>query len=405
MAQTKDILIEQGSIQAIADNIEQKSAKVIEGQGLHVSIGWLDIGVQHGDPGFEHIEDVESLSKAAARGGYTALACYPNTQPRVHSKSEILYIKNNTKHLPVNFYPIGAISKKCAGQDITEMYDMSKAGAVAFSDGSQSVQNSGLMLRALQYVKAFDGLIINHPHDATIAPEGQLHEGIVSTSLGMQGLPHIAEELAVQRDIHLTEYAQSRIHIANISTAKSVDLIRRAKAKGVAITASVAALNLAFSQRELYDFNVNFKVKPPLREQTDIDALWEGLQDGTIDIISSNHVPVEEEHKKLEFPYADFGAIGLETTFPLVNTYLNNRLSLEQFVQKISITPRKLLHLPTLSIKEGAMARLTIFNPTTSWIFEKKDIQSKSKNSPLIGQTFKGKVLGIINGTFNVLLN
>lgn len=400
--QTKDILVENGVITSINDEIDKKEGKIIEEEGLYISPGWLDLGVTNKDPGLEHIEDLESLAAAAAAGGYTALACYPNTQPVVQSKSEVLYIKNNSHHLPVDFHPIGAISKKCEGKDITEMYDMAHAGAVAFSDGDHSLQSSGLMLRALQYVKGFDGLIINHPDDETIAHGGQIHEGLVSTSLGMRGLPAISEEMALQRDLYLTEYANSRLHVANISTAKSVALIRAAKAKGLSVTASVAALNLIYDHQNLSSFNVNFKVKPPLRETSDINALWEGLADGTIDIISSNHVPVEEEHKKLEFSYADFGAIGLESTFALVNTKLENRLSLEQFIQKISINPRKLLNLPIPSISEGASAQLTLFNPFTNWTFENKHIRSKSKNSPLVGRAFKGKVVGIINGKLEV---
>lgn len=395
--QEMDILVEAGKITNIQKNITVDKVEIIKAEQLYVSPGWLDIGVHIGDPGYEHVEDIESVAAAAQAGGYTAIACYPNTYPTVQSKSEVFYLKNNSQHLPVDFYPIGAVSKSCKGEEITEMYDMKSAGAVAFSDGKQAVQNGGLMMRALQYSKGFGGTIINQAYDKTIGGGGQVHEGITSTRLGIKGIPSLAEELMVQRDIYLAEYTQSKLHIANISTQRSVELIRQAKAQGLTISCSVAALNLVYDAQIMETFDTNFKVLPPLRNQTDIDALWAGLQDGTIDCITSNHHPVEEEHKRLEFSYASFGAIGLETAFALVHTHLDGRLSLTELIDKFAIQPRKILDLPIPSIKVGERANISLFSPHQEWTFTRKDIHSKSKNSPLLGKVLQGKVLRTVN--------
>ena len=393
----RDILIRNGKIESIKSKIDSPKAKVLNGLGAMVSIGWLDVGVQTGDPGFEHREDLRTVSAAAAAGGYTGIACWPNTSPSIHSKSEVLYLKNTAKNNLVDLFPIGAVSQNCKGVDITEMYDMHHAGAVAFSDGKKAIQNSGLMMRALQYVKAFDGTVMNHPHNADIAGNGQMHEGINSTSLGMKGIPRLAEELMVQRDIYLAEYTDSKLHLSNISSDTSETLIAAAKRKKIKVTSSVSILNLIFSDDKLTDFDTQFKVVPPLREARDIKALQLGLKNGTIDIITSNHRPVEEEGKNLEFFNADFGALGLQTTYSLYNTHLSKVIDAESFVEKVAIQPRKLLNIDLPLIEEGAVANLTIFDPNYEWSFSKKDILSKSKNSPAIGMELKGKVIGIVN--------
>jgi len=254
------------------------------------------------------------------------------------------------------------------------------------------------MMRALQYVKAFDGIIINHPHDYAIIKDGQMHEGMVSTSLGMKGFPAIAEELMLQRDIYLTSYTESRLHVSNISTSNAVRQLKEAKSNGLRISCSVPIMNLIFDDNEVATFNTNFKVLPPLREKTDIKALRTGLKNGTIDLINSNHTPLELEAKDLEFPYAKFGAIGLETLYPLYNTYLSKVLSPEGFVQKVAFNSRTVFDLPIPEIAEGATANLTIFHPKTKWTFTKKDVHSKSHNTPFIGHSFEGKVLGVVNG-------
>ena len=394
----RDILIQKGRIHKIRASITAAKAKVLDASNALVSPGWLDIGAHTGDPGFEQREDLESIAKAAASGGYTGLACLPNTNPVIHSKSEVQYIRNNTVDSLIDFYPIGAVSRGCAGKDITEMYDMHRAGAVAFSDGDQPIQDNGLMMRALQYVKAFGGLIMNQPFDRSIAGAGQMHEGAVSVALGMKAIPAMAEVLMVQRDLNLAEYTDSRLHLSNLSSATSLPLLRQAKSNGLQVTASVPALNLALNDTALESFDANYKVLPPLRERSDSKALQVALKNRTIDIISSNHTPLEKEIKDLEFSHADFGVIGLESTYALCNTHLSRQIDAEQLSQILSIRPREVLGLQVPPIAEGAIANLTIFDPDRAWQFTNKAIYSRSSNTPLIGQHLKGKVLGVVNG-------
>jgi dihydroorotase len=399
--QNRDIFINSdGKIQHIASAnsfIADAKTHVFDAPNAHVSIGWFDVGALTGDPGLEHRETLETVSQAAMSGGYTTLAPFPNTEPAVHSKSEILYIKNKTQSFLVDFKPIGALSVNTDGKDMAEMLDMRAAGAIAFSDGRRTIQDAGLMLRGLQYAKIFDGLVFNRPNDKSTSPHGQMHEGVMSTSLGLPGIPSMAEEMMVQRDLHLVRYADSRLHFHNLSAARSVALVRQAKEQGLRVTASVAALNLCFSDEILRGFDTNFKVMPPLREAEDIAALLEGLKDGTIDFITSNHAPIDEEGKNLEFAYADFGAIGLETTFGLINQFLHNQFTINDLVCFLAENSRRILDVPLPKIAEGELANLTIFDPSKEWTFTAKDIRSKSKNSPVIGDILRGSVLGVVN--------
>lgn len=394
----QDILIRDGVIEAIGENLRaEKGAEIWESPNACVSPGWFDAGIQACDPGYEHREDLHSAARAAAAGGFTAVASFPNTNPAIHSKSEVLYVKNKTAGSPVTFYPVGALSQGCEGKDLAELFDMHSAGAIAFSDGRKAVQDAGLLLRALQYAKAFNGLIFNEPHHKTIAAGGQMHEGVISTSLGLKGVPALAEEIMVQRDLSLVEYAKGRLHLHLLSTARSVALVRAAKKAGLPVTASVAVANLCFTDEKLADFDSNWKLLPPLRSQADADALLEGLNDGTIDFICSNHTPWDEEAKNLEFPYAEFGMTGLETAFALCRTHLNKKLSVSDLIEKLVVAPRRVLGLPVPEIKPGARAELTVFDPEAEWVFGEKDIRSKSRNTPFIGQQLKGKVFGIVN--------
>lgn len=395
---TTNILIQDGIIQAIGPDISAENAAEKEFNGAIVSPGWMDADVQVGDPGLEHREDLNSAAKAAAAGGFTAFACQPNTQPVLQSKSEILYIKNNSQALMVDVYPIGALSHNCEGKEITEVIDMHHAGAIGFSDGKHSIQHSGLMLRALQYVKTVDGIVINRPLDAFINGDGQIHEGYVSTTLGIKGSPSLAEEMMIQRDLYLTAYAESKLLIAGVSTAKGVELIRQAKAEGISVKASVAVLNLLFDESSLSTFDSNLKVKPYLRSKGDQEALWAGLNDGTIDMIISNHFPLEEEAKKLEFSYAKFGTIGLETAFAALHSQLNGRMSSEALIQKLATGVRQVFGLPIPKIAVGEKANITIADPSDIWTFKRQNIFSKSKNTPFINALFKGRVLGVVNG-------
>ena len=393
--QRVDIYIKNGKIEVIGQDLEVADTNVFDGKDACVSIGWLDVGTQIGDPGFEHKEDIISASAAAAAGGFTAVACQPNTHPTIHSKSEVLYIKNRTRGNIVDFYPIGAISENCEGKDIAELFDMHHHGAIAFSDGTKSIQNNGLMLRALLYAKPFGGLIINHPHDKDIASSGIVHEGKVSTSLGMKGVPSLAEEMMIQRDLHLVEYADTKVHFSNISTAGSVQLIRRAKDNGLRVTASVNPMNLLFTDEVLIGFDTNYKVNPPIREEKDRLALIQGLKDGTIDFIETHHTPQDIENKNLEFSYANYGVTMLETAFSAIQEAVGSHLTINEIIEAISIKPRQVLGLAVPTIEIGSVANLTVFAPDMTWTFEHS--LSKSNNSPFLGKDLKGKVLGIVN--------
>jgi dihydroorotase len=407
VSEPQHILIHKGIIEAIGPALQAPNGvEVKDLQNACVSAGWFDLGAQTADPGFEHREDLLTAARAAAAGGFTALACFPNTQPAIHSKTEVQYIQNKTRQAPVRFYPIGAISQQCEGKDLAELYDMHAAGAVAFSDGAKAVQDAGLLLRALQYARSFNGLIINEPHHKTIAAGGQMHEGLASTMLGMKGVPALAEEMMVQRDLSLLEYSGGRLHIHLVSTAKSVALIRAAKQAGLPVTASVAVANLCFTDEVLLGknpfgdhkgaFDSNFKVQPPLRSQQDADALLAGVLDGTIDLICSNHVPWDEEAKNLEFTYAEFGMSTLETGFALCRTFLADRLPLPVLIEKISAAPRRILGLPERTVQPGAVADLTFFHPDAEWVYEEKKVLSRSRNSPALGHRLKGQVLGTL---------
>lgn len=403
----QDIRINEGRIEAIGKNLPMEPGvrEVRFEQETYVSAGWMDIGVQIGDPGYEHREDLQTAAQAAAAGGFTALACAPNTYPPTDSKSGIVYIQNKTAGNIVSFFPIGALSAKLAGQDLAELYDMHTAGAVAFSDGKSPVQDAGLLLRALQYTQAFEGLVMHQPRHNSIAAGGQMNEGLVSTRLGLKGIPALSEEVAIQRDLSLLEYAGGRLHLHLLSTRKGVEMVRAAKAAGLPVTASVAVANLCFTEDQLTDFDANWKILPPLREEAHRQALLEGIADGTIDFICSNHTPWDTEAKNLEFPFAEFGMIGLETAFALCRTFLEKNLSLQQLVQLWATGPRKVLGLPAPDIKPGAPAELTLFDPEMEWTFTEKDIRSKSANTPFLGQKFKGKVLGIVNKGMLTLTN
>ena len=393
--QTKDILIKDGKISAIRNAIRGGAQRFFV-EGACVSPGWFDVGALVGDPGFEHVETIESLSEAAATGGFTSVGVYPNTHPVVHSKSEIEYIHTKASRYITSIHVIGAITKECAGKEMAELMDMHQAGAIGFSDGLHPVQSAGVLLRAMEYAKTFNGLIINHPHTEGVGPEGHIHEGSVSVSLGLSGIPELAEEMMVKRDLDLLRYSGSRLHIHNISSAKSVELIKLAKEEGLAVTCSVAAMNLKETVERLKNFDPNFKVHPPLRDESDRKALIHGVQSGTIDFISSNHTPVEVEHKKLEFTYADFGALGLETAFSTALAAKSGKRWLEKVIVALAINPRKVFGIEVPSIEKNNPAEITIFHPHDHWESATDQIRSKSLNSPYHGLTLKGSVLGII---------
>lgn len=406
--QKRDILIENGRITAIGNELPNdltgNADKVIDQPGLVVSPGWVDIFSHFGDPGLEYKETLETGAAAAAAGGYTDVFVLPNTKPVVDSKSQVEYIRRGSASLPVNIWPIGAMTRGLEGKDLAEMYDMRNSGAVAFSDGTSPVQSAGLLLKGLQYVKAFAGTIIQIPDDKTVGAGGLMNEGIVSTRLGLPGKPMMAEELMVARDIKLARYTNSRLHFTGVSSPRSLDYIRRAKESGLMVSCSVTPYHLYFTDAELVNYDTNLKVYPPLRDELSVQALRKAVQEGLVDCIATHHLPHEFDSKVLEFEYAKFGMTGLETAYAVVRSTLPE-LKPEQIVDLFSYQPRKLFDMEQPFIAEGQAAVLTFFHPDGETMPDEKTTKSKSKNSAFFGKTLKGRVVGISNGTKGVVLS
>lgn len=386
--QKADILIENGIIKQIAAGIASDYEK-FDADGKYASPGFFDLNCNIGELGKETKEDLETGTKAAAAGGFTGLALMPNANA-VHSKTEVEYLVNKAKNNLVDVYPLGTISQKREGKDLAEMYDMHLSGAKAFTDGNRPVQDAGLMERALLYAQGFDGLVFSYPEDTAIAGKAKVHEGEVSTMLGMKGIPSLAEELMIARDLYLAEYTGSPIHFSTVSTKRSVELIREAKKKGLKVTCDVAAHHLTLTDEALTGFDSQYKVKPPLRTQSDVDALIAGLNDDTIDAIVSQHTPHEVEFKDVEFEIAEYGMIALQTALA---TILQSGISYDKIVQKTAVAPRQILGVEAAIIKEGQKANLTIADPANQWVYNKEGNMSRSYNSPFMGQTLTGKVL------------
>jgi dihydroorotase len=391
--QQVDILIQNGQISQIGI-VGSTASREIHIEGLHVSTGWVDVYANFCDPGLEYKETLTSGAQAAAAGGYTDVMVLPNTVPVLHNKSGIEYIVQKARALPVTIHPIAAITKNTEGKELAEMYDMHESGAVAFSDGTNAIQSSGILLKALQYLKAIDKTVIQVPDDKAISATGLMNEGIESTRLGLPGKPAIAEELMVQRDIELAKYTNSKIHLTGVSTLKSIDLIRAAKKEGIAVTCSVTPYHICFCDEDMAKYDTNLKVNPPLRTRADMKAVREGVQDGSVDCIATHHLPQDRDHKLLEFEYADYGMTGLETCFASIHSCMPE-LSLEKLVMLLSSNPRRIFDLEMNSIDINATACLTLFEPEQKWMV--KTLQTKSKNSPFIGKELTGKAIGIIN--------
>jgi dihydroorotase len=391
-----DILIKDGVINQIAEGISGEADIAVDEENLMVSPGWVDLFSNFNDPGFEHRETLESGADAAASGGFTQVFVIPNTNPVIDSKGQVEYIIQKSKELPVTISPLGAVTKKCEGKELAEMYDMRNSGAVAFSDGIYPVQNAGLLLKALQYVKAFNGTVIQVPVEKNIAAHGLMHEGIVSTRMGLPGIPVLAEELAIKRDIELVRYTGSKIHFTGISTVKSVELIKAAKAEGLNITCSVTPYHLYFSDEDLKGYDTNLKVSPPLRTKDDVAALRQAVVDGDIDCIATHHFPHHTDNKIVEFEYAKDGMIGLETCFGIINAALPG-LKNEKLLELMSLNARIITGIESCSIAIGSKAELSLFNREQNYTFEAKHIKSRSLNSPLLGHELTGRVIGTIN--------
>ncbi|ARS34214.1 dihydroorotase [Pontibacter actiniarum] len=392
--QQQNILIENGTIAYIGPD-EQHADKVIARDGLCVSAGWVDMHAFAGEPGLEYKEDLESLAAAAVAGGFTEVLLLPNTEPVVQTKSAISYIKNRSQSLPVTFLPAGAVTVEAAGKDLTEMIDLHRAGAVAFTDGTHPLQGADVMLKALQYLQTFNGVLLNKPEHTRLTENGQMHEGEASTRLGMKGIPALAEEVTVTRDLQLLRYTGGKLHFSLISTAAAVASIRKAKEEGLEVTCDVASYQAAFTDETIEPFDTNYKVAPPFRSAADAAAIKEGLKDGTIDVLVSGHVPQDVEAKKLEFDLAEFGIINLETAFAVAHTTLE--LPLGALLEKLTTNPRRILGLPEVRLAVGEAANLTLFNPHITWEPTAENTKSKSYNSPFFGQQLKGRALGTIH--------
>ncbi|MGC1633221.1 MAG: dihydroorotase, partial [Gelidibacter sp.] len=375
--ETCDILIEKGIITQISKEIKNPSkAKEITLDNLHVSQGWFDSSVSFGEPGYEERETIANGLKTAAHSGFTDVAVNSNTHPIIDNYANISFLKNKAQGNPVNLYPIGALTKHSEGEDLAELFDMKNAGAIAYYDYQKPIRNPNLMKLALQYASNFGGLIYSFPQESKISGLGVVNENIMSTSLGLKGNPTLAEELQIVRDLFLLEYTGGKLHIPTISSAKSVELIRNAKAKKLDVSCSVAIHNFILTDDVLSTFNTRFKVLPPLRTQSDCDALIEGLKDGTIDMVTSDHNPIDIEHKKIEFDYAMYGSIGMETAFGALNTVFTLKKTIDLLTKgkdRFGIDPT--------SIAVGKNAKLTLFNPSENYTFNKDMILSSSKNA------------------------
>ncbi|WP_047546058.1 dihydroorotase [Psychroserpens sp. Hel_I_66] len=391
--QTVDVLIEKGLISQISKQIDNpKNHKEIKLENLHLSQGWFDSSVSFGEPGFEERETIANGLNTAANSGFTAVAVNSNTNPVIDSYADISFLKAKAKNHPVSLYPIGALTKHSDGEDLAELFDMTSAGAVAFYDYQKPIKNPNLMKLALQYASNFGGLVYSFPQESKISGLGVMNENVTSTSLGLKGNPTLAEELQIARDLFILEYTEGKLHIPTISTAKSVELIRAAKQKKLDVTCSVAIHNLVFTDEHLETFNTNFKVLPPLRTQKDMDALIEGFKDGTIDMVTSDHNPIDIEHKKIEFDFAKYGTIGLESAFGALNSIFTIKKTIELLTKG-----KERYGIKSSPIAVGNDADLSLFNPEDSYTFSAENITSTSKNSIFLGKELKGKVYGIIS--------
>ncbi len=395
-----DILISDGIIEKIG-NIDVKgfAGEVVDCTGKIIVPGLIDIHVHLREPGREDKETIETGCMAAMAGGFTALCCMPNTEPPIDNRGSVEFIKKKAKALLVDVHPIGAITVGRKGVELTEMGDMIDAGAVAFSNDGSPVENSGVLRNAMEYLSMFDCPVIDHCEELSLSGDGVINEGIVSTMLGLKGIPSISEDIAVARDLYVAEYTGSAIHIAHVSTAKSVNMIREAKMRGVRVTAETCPHYLVLTEEAVKDYDTNAKMKPPLRTEMDRLALIEAVKDGTIDVIASDHAPHTIDDKDTEFDAAAFGIVGLETSLGLIITYLvkKNIISISDMVMRMAVAPRRLLNLKENRIEEKNRANLTMIDTEMRWSVDPKKFKSKSRNTPFSGWSLEGGCFGVYN--------
>jgi dihydroorotase len=400
-----DVLIRDGRIAAVGDSLgdtpEADGARVYDASGKTISQGWMDMHVHFREPGQEHKETIETGARAAAFGGFTAVACMPNTEPPIATRDVVEFVTKRAEGLVVDVHPIGTVSKGRRGEELAEMADMVAGGAVAFSDDGSPVQHGGLMRRALEYARTLGKPILGHEEDLTLNPHGHMNEGAVATRLGLPGIPGLAEEAMIARDALLAEFTGGRFHVCHISTAAAVDIVRRAKARGVPITAEACPHHWALTDAAVEDsaYDTHTKMHPPLRTAADAQAIKDGLADGTIDVIATDHAPHAGFEKEVEFIEAPFGILGLETCWGLTGRDLiaPGVLAVEDAVHKLAVAPREILGLEVPTFDEGAEANLTIFDATTEWTFEKRHIRSKSHNTPFVGAPMVGRAWAVVN--------
>jgi len=391
--QINDILIENGKIVRIESQINSnKNYKEITLENLHISKGWFDSSVSFGEPGYEERENINHGLEVAAKSGFTAVALNPNTNPLIDNKSAVEFLIHKSTNSATSLFPIANLTQQAEGKELAELYDMQNSGAIAFGDYNKSISNANLMKIALLYAQNFDALVLGFPQDKSTSTLGFVNESANTTKLGLKSLPNLSEELQISRDLFLLEYTGGKLHIPTITTKKSVQLIKEAKKKGLDVTCSVTPHHLILTDEVIKTFDTNFKVLPPLRSNNDTKALIKGIKDGTIDMIASDHNPIAIENKDVEFENGFFGTIGLESFFGTINKVLD----LDQIIACLTDKPRKRFKLTTTKIENGEIADLTLFNPSKPYIFEKKDILSKSKNSAFLNKELNGVVYGII---------
>lgn len=395
----RDILLEDGKFQAMEESIEPASdMEVTDLDGLVVSPGFADIHVHFREPGYEHKETLETGSHAAIAGGFTTVCCMPNTNPAIDSQESVRYIRQKQEPLMVDIYPVAAATKDRKGRELTEYGEMSRVGAVGFSDDGSPIADAGVMRRALEYSRLVNKPVIQHAEDLQLKANGLMHESKVSTALGLPGAPGISEMVMVYRDIKIAEYIGARLHIQHVSMAESVDLIRQAKERGVKVTCEATAHHLMLTDEAVRTFNTSTKVNPPLRSRKDVDALRKGVADGTIDAICTDHAPHSQEEKEATFDLAPPGMIGLESAFGVFMKALvsNGGMELSTLLQRLVVAPRQIMGLPTEFYTRDAPADLTVFDPGEEWVFSRDHVHSRSKNSPFYGTQLIGRVKAVI---------
>ncbi|MDT0644044.1 dihydroorotase [Zunongwangia sp. F363] len=386
-----DISIEDGIIKKIGPSLEEKADKEIQIKNLHVSRGWFDSSVSFGEPGYEERETLQNGLDTAAKSGFTTICLNPDTLPVTDTRSAVGALISAARGHAVKLKPTGALTVKSEGVDLAEIFDMQNAGAASFGDYKHAVKNPNLLKIALQYAQNFKGLVQSFPQENKIAGNGQVNEHYYSTSLGLKGIPNLAEELQITRDLYILEYTGGKLHIPTISTEKSVSLIKEAKKKGLNVTCSVAIHNLIFTDERLQEFDTNAKVLPPLRTGKDIKALRKGLKEGVIDMVTSDHRPIDIEHKKVEFENASYGTIGLESAFGALATIFSTEETI-----KFLTSGKARFGIEDYPLREGEKANISLFIPGEKFRFSQENIFSSSQNSIFLGHKLKGKAFGIV---------